>query len=377
MKNNSTTKLAVVFVVLAGASFLFSRTVERRYETGETAKASQALFEDLAKEQVAKLSIAGPEDSEVALVREGDTWKVASEGGYRADQDQVDKALDALLGLKQGKVASRNPDLDEFELTGQQAIEVKAEDGSGEVLASVVLGKSANFRETFFQVGDQSEVRKSDTNVRRDFEKTGGWRDKTILEVGESEDVTKLTVDGPEQRLVFVREEEMGPKDDAEDASDSEEEAGEETTEEDESLEVKELVWRMLEPMDGLATKWRCDSMANALSDLRCDDFYAGDLSKADLGLEPPRYTVTAERKDGSQTVLYLGEAQDQQFPVMLPDQETIWMVSLFRGEYFTKAPRDYLQDPPPEEEPEAISEDGVDGDTGAVSDEEDPAEES
>ena len=118
--------------------------------------------------------------------------------------------------------------------------------------------------------------------------------------------------------------------------------------------------WFELEPLEGVATTWQCDSMARALDELDCEDFYQGEQSLDQLGLNPPLYTLTAERGGDNATVLHLGEKIGEQYPVMLPGEEIIWLIPSFRGDYFTKAPEDYLQDPPVTDEPETPAVDGV-----------------
>jgi hypothetical protein len=366
--SGNTNKLVVIFVVLLVAALGMKYLVGDRYETGESAKAAATLFENLERDQIARLTIRGPEDLNVELTREGDVWQVASEGGYKADQTKVDKVLDGLVEMKSGRITSRNPDLTDFDLEGEPAIDVVAADSGGSPLAEVIVGKASDdFRSTFVRLPDENEVRKVDARLRQTFEVRDGWRDKTILDTGDAEEVERIVIAGPTDQVVFQKEEQLGPPDEGEVAEDFGGEGAEEEGADDEGpeeeLEVKETLWNMVLPLEGVATKWQCDQMARNLSELKCRSFYSGDSTPADLGLDPPQYTITAERKDGTKTILYVGEKQETDVPVMIPGQDTIWMIGEYQANYFTKAPKDYLQNPP---EDEPLDDTAVEGDAAA-----------
>jgi hypothetical protein len=71
--------------VLGAAAVVKTYVVKNELETGETAKASEALFPNLKKDEIATIVIDGPEDKKVELVKDGDHWNLASEENFRAD----------------------------------------------------------------------------------------------------------------------------------------------------------------------------------------------------------------------------------------------------------------------------------------------------
>ncbi len=374
-KSNTNLVLSLILIGLlamaAGLKFFGSNP----YETGESVKAAQSMFSDFKSESVARLSIKGPKDATADLELKDGRWIVASDNGYHADKSQVEQALKALQEMKQGKVVSSNDaSFAQYDLEGENSIHVGAYDSSGKSLADVTIGKtSADFQSTFIRAPGGSDVRKVSDSVRDDFDKSGTyqtWRDKTILDAGSEDEVESITVVGPKTTLALKKERVMGPKEDKPDSTASGDptasgetthpttgEGTDPTAKSEPEMEVKETHWNLEAPSQGRAKKWQVDSMARAMAKLTCDSFYTGTKSSKELGLDPPVYQITAilKKSEGEKKVtLWMGEKEEDKYPVKLPDQDTIWLVASYRGDSFTKPPEELLDTPPKEEGAEA-----------------------
>jgi hypothetical protein len=357
MKRSATNRnLLIVLLLLVGASFGINHLQGSRYETGESAQAAESMFEWQA-EDVAHLSIKGPKAQDVELSKEGEEWIVTSQGGYRADQSTIDTAVTSLVDLKKGRIISSQMDqLTTFDLEGEEAIRLQAKNAGGELIADVTLGKTSDdFRSFYLRIGEDETIRKVESPIRSNFDKSGpagGWRDKTIFDGAVEEgEVDRLSIEQDGQlTMVFEREDIMGPKDPAAGEEGVGTSEGAEDGGAEEEMEVKESVWNMVVPEEGRAVKYQVSNMVRTLTDLKCDGFYDGDKSLADLGLEPPKYKITAAMGENTQ-VLLMGETdEDGKYPVRRTDQDVTWMLQGWRGNYFSKTPEDLLEKQ--EEEP-------------------------
>ena len=85
----------------------------------------------------------------------------------------------------------------------------------------MVVGKSSDFRSTFVHLPGEGSVRKIDSAVRSRFDVGDGWRDKTILDIGDMEGITRLIITGPSQTMVFERRQSVAEGDEAGEPEDS------------------------------------------------------------------------------------------------------------------------------------------------------------
>jgi hypothetical protein len=384
-------KLLIVLAVLGGAAGVKAFVGRGRFETGESEQSAAPLFASLKKEDVTAVLIEAPESKRHELVKEGDHWTVASEGAARADQNDVNKVLDAIVRLKKGKVASSNVErLGTYGLDEAKRTKVTAWGKEGREKAPVaafVLGKAKDdWRNVFLRLPDESSIRKIEGSLS-DFEPGSDdtWRDKTIFDHGPAEQVARIELNGPKGTVVLERRKVMGPKEPepGEEGGNKEGEAaagsGEEVaakSKEGEGAdgeaeqeggqapkveqEVKEKYWMMIAPQEARAKTWLCDSIAGYVAKLECESFGTDADKPAELGLDPPQYTirVTREGETEPRTILLLGnQNKDKKYVAKLPDlsdkpQPQIWWIASWKGDYLTKTVEDLLETPPakPEE---------------------------
>ncbi len=357
-KLDTNVKLLIVIGVLCiGAAVKFSSGY--RYGDSETVNAAAPLFADWKKEQVAHLRIEGPDGRKAELAKDGERWKVVSEAGGTADQTQVDKLLGAIEKLKQGREASSSGDGVAYGVEGAKAILVTAwgaEGTSGKPMAQFALGKIENeWRNAFLRLPGEKRIRKVETSTT-DFGPTTGdsWRDKSIYKHGETDQVVQVEIAGPNGAIVVKREKLMGEKAPATDGATTDGATppadgsadGAITPE----LEVKETVWNVVAPKEGRAKKWLCDSIAGYAAKLECSAFHTGTEKAADLGLDPPQYTVRVqlEGETEGREVLRVGNKNNEgKFACMAPGSDQIFWIEGWKGDYLTKGVDDLLDAPP------------------------------
>jgi hypothetical protein len=353
-----------VLALLGAGAVLKSFVLKSEYDTGDTAKASEALFSGFKKDDVTALVIDGPEDKKAELVKDGDHWNIASEGNFRADKADVDRVLNGIEKLKQGKAASSKGDnLERFNLQKGKGIVVAAYGAggkSGTPVANFTIGKSADdWKFAYVKLPNESMVRKVEGSTS-DFESgyDNTWRDKTIFDDGDAAKVEQVEITGPKGSVLLARGKEEGPKEgaapsvpDATGFKDPDKPDAAKPPATKPEKEVKEQYWELQQPTKARAKKWLGDNIATNLSKLECDSFFTGTEKPADLGLEPPAFVAKVKREGETEfkTVLLIGnKSKDGKYPVKRADKDpTIWWVASWKGDYLTKSADELLETPP------------------------------
>src|SRR5688572_6113878 len=297
---NNNVILLIVLAVLVVAASLKAFVFKRTGDTGETAQAVQTLFPDAKRDELSAILIEAPENKRTELVKDGEHWTVASEDGARADQNDVNKVLDAVAKLKKGRVrSSKAENLALYGLDDAKGIKVTVwgKGGkSGKPVAQFVVGKvTDDWRNVFLKLPDEGAIRFVEGSVG-DFEAgtDSTWRDKTMFDLGAADQVAKIEITGPKGALVIERKKELGPKEPAseggdattdpakaEDSTKSEAEKTDKAADaaaKEPDLEVKETYWVLSAPVEAgkepqRAKKWLCDSIAGYVSKLECEAF--------------------------------------------------------------------------------------------------------
>jgi hypothetical protein len=347
---------ALLIVLVVGHFVLGKGEIFDKHE----ATASAPLFPGLDKSRVAKLEIQGPKE-EVELKRKSETewaitsakkkvegkdeWKTST-GEHKADQTAVDTALREITELPQGRIASRrNERLETYELEDKKRIHVTAKGTSDEVLAEFYLGKAGdNFASCFVRKPDDEGVRRIDKNLRYTFDKSDreGWRDKTILTVGDQTKVNGFTVQGADRTVKLAK----APKP-TEPAKPEEKKEGDaakaDASNPEEPKKEEKDAWEIVEPLQGPIETWTADSLKRNVAPLLADSFYEGDKKPADLGLDPPEFTVTIQLDGKDPMVFQVGKEEESKRYVRVPGQDTIYQASTWRIREYIKDPKEYL----------------------------------
>ncbi len=343
-KLGTNAKLIAVVAVLAALS-AFKMLSGGRYDDTETAASGATLFADFKKDDVAAIVVDGPEGKRVELAKDGDHWKVVTEGDGRADKTLVDKLLGAVEKMTKGVVQSTQGDVVKYGLDGAKAVNVTvwgAAGKSGAPVAQFVLSKIDNdWKNAFLKLPTEKAIRKVAASTS-DFGPSSGdtWRDKTMFDHGAADQITQIEITSGTGTLVLAREKVMGEKAVAEGA----------TPPATPEVEVKETVWNVVAPKAGRAKKWMCDSIAGYAAKLECSAFHSGKESAAELGLDPPQFSIRVTREGASEakTVLLIGNKDKEgKYACKTADARTLFWIEGWKGDYLVKNVDDLLEAPP------------------------------
>lgn len=228
MKTRSFSILAIAFVAAAVAAFFASRGSD---SSAASSTAGQKFLPDLVVNDVAQLTLAGPEALEdpinpedpseasapdapatvttFVVKKEGESWGAADKGGYPID---VGKLKQLVIGLAEMRVVAEMTKKPEghVKLGVQEITEPKAEskrvtlrDSSGKVVADVLIGKPKQTR----NFGGKPSLYVRRVGENQVYEVTGqlsvavdaaSWLDREVakLEAGRVRQVTTTHGDG-------------------------------------------------------------------------------------------------------------------------------------------------------------------------------------
>ena len=167
MKTRSFSILAIAFVAAAVAAFFASRGSDSSAASSTT---GQKFLPELVVNDVAQVTIAGPEAVEpedpsdasapdapatvatFVVKKEGESWGAAEKGGYPIDVSKLKQLVIALADMRVVAEMTKKPE-GHVKLGVQEITEPKAEskrvtlqDGSGKVVADVLIGKPKQTR---------------------------------------------------------------------------------------------------------------------------------------------------------------------------------------------------------------------------------------
>ena len=136
MKTRPLFILAAMLVVLVGLKFWQSSKHDERL----TRSGLEELFPAVAASEIGGFTVTGPAGTEIALERDGESWRVASSYGHRAAGDRVEQMLDELSGLRGEYRSEREAVLADYSLDDSRALHLRVFDLSGAELGHLLLG---------------------------------------------------------------------------------------------------------------------------------------------------------------------------------------------------------------------------------------------
>ncbi|MBK1710179.1 hypothetical protein CKO17_14005 [Marichromatium gracile] len=164
---------------------------------GAPAPSGAALF-DLDPEAVARVTIAGPDDSEPLVLERGeDGWTLASLGGVPVRAGQVARLLDTLGALRRTPpIATSDAALARFRVA-DDAFERRLvlADQAGEPLATLYAGDSPGYRRLFARPAGETAVLDLPLALADLSNRAEDWIDTGLLRV-EPEQITAIAGDG-------------------------------------------------------------------------------------------------------------------------------------------------------------------------------------
>jgi hypothetical protein len=174
-KNKTLVPLGIALVVLVGAVLLLAnpfakpKTDATGAESSGSAAAAAKVLIPAKKEEVTAISILQPKEQEFKLAKNGDSWEATlGDKHYGADQDKVDKLLEALPGLASESMASSNTEkYKDYGVDDESAVKVGIFTGGDKPAATLLVGNSApGATASFARLGEDKQVWRTPLNVK-------------------------------------------------------------------------------------------------------------------------------------------------------------------------------------------------------------------
>lgn len=300
--------LAVIIVALA-IYLVFKNSDRTHYKLPEMPAAERS--------EITKLLIERG-DSVVTLERRDDTWLIQPQG-YPADQKAVDKMLDAVAELALTTLVSESKNFTQYELTDEQMIGIEAYLGEAPARRLDIGKVASTYRHTFVRLEGDHRVYQALGDIRKPFDITvDRLRDKVTMKY-DREDVTGLTVTGPEGTLIFSKND-VAPPATPPVGGDS----------------VQAEPPPKWQAGDGRAAdEQTVDRIVISLSNLTCDGYIEG-MRKEDY--TEPIYSVTVDAS-GSATLSIFEKNENNKYPAVSSQNDYPFWLPEWRVNQVMKKP--------------------------------------
>ena len=193
----------VVLLALGGLTFFRMRSQRAEYAPSSQ---SSATLPKLKREAIDELTVSGPDQPTVHLVKKGDEWRLTEPVDAKADKDAVSTALDKLVELEvTGVAATQAKNHERLEVDDKKGLHVVVK-GGGKVLLDGLIG-SYQTGNTMFRLQGQAQVVSVRGSIRYAFAKAvRDFRDRTITSKLEAKDVEEIAFENKNGNLRFKHE---------------------------------------------------------------------------------------------------------------------------------------------------------------------------
>ncbi len=149
--------------------------------------------------------VIGRPGGPVRIYRQDDRWLIGSEA-FPADDAAIDRMEKALKELTITHLTTRAPHYEQFDLTPDKAIEVKASKG-GRIVRSLLFGKKSDkTTHTFVRIGERPEIFKAAGYFDSDFGRpVDALRDHRVVDI-KAEEIVSVTIRQKGKSLTFAKE---------------------------------------------------------------------------------------------------------------------------------------------------------------------------
>jgi hypothetical protein len=289
------------------------------------------IFQGVTADNCAKIEISRFDGRTTASLSKMDgVWYTNAENGHVADAKVVEAVFNALTGVGEGEVVSRNPENQpKFGVDKMLGTHAKFYDSAGNLLEDVFVGRSRSrdFMSSYVRKDGSNEVLKVSAMLPYLFERGGqeAWREHTIFDFDPGQ-IVAINIESAKDRYNL--------------------------------LKYASGEWELIEPKKLPAERTVAEQVSRVLARLRAIGFEDNEENKplSEFDLHIPRFIVTASLQDYSTTpVLYIGKEDSERegrFFAKRPDREQIYLISKYQAEAFTTKPSEFLKEPEAKREP-------------------------
>jgi len=248
-----------------------------------------------------RIEVATLTDSSV-VVKQGDTWVVASQNSFPADTAAVNNLLRALENARSAGVVSNNPENRSRFQVDQTGVRVKVM-AQNATVAQFTLGKmGADFTTSYVLPAGSNEVQVVRGLNRNLVWRPQGMRDRTIFKFDVA-NLKQVTAEVPEGGWELIKT--------------------------DTTWSVRKRGDENIHPAD----KTLADAVVQSLSDFAADQFLDNASDTVKTGLDHPSYRYTVRFMDGTESSVLVGGKNDRnQYYAQRPDRPTaVYLMSEWR----------------------------------------------
>ena len=261
-------------------------------------------------------------DSSITLKRRDDKWSLHPQG-YPADQEKVDKMLDAVSGLTLTALVSESRNYSPYELTDDKKIGVEAL-GEGGALSRFDIGKPATtYRHTYIRVDNNPAVYQVRENIRRIFDvQVDKLRDRTAVKL-DKEAISEIAITSGGESITILKNDlvpvPMPPTG-------------------DDSVAIEPPPpWQTADGRE--AKESELNRVINRLVNLQCDSYIEG-ATKADF--TNPIFTITVKSSEEA-TLSIFEKREDNKYPAVSSQNDYPFLLPEWTANQIMKKPPDLV----------------------------------
>ncbi len=171
------------------------------------AVASQPLFPELKREDVASLTVTGSDGATLRMVKAGETWSLPDAGGYPVLVTKVESALDTLLGLKTDRLVAQTAANQARLQVAPTNYALRIELGlTGGATRTLYVGTSPTYGSSHVRVDGQEQIYLEPNVDSYTFgPEAGNWVDTSWIALTPGS-INQVTLENVNGRLVLVQE---------------------------------------------------------------------------------------------------------------------------------------------------------------------------
>ncbi len=259
-----------------------------------SAQPGAASLVEVAKSQINRVVLEGPDQSKVVLVKEEEAWLLPELEKFPADSTRVNTLLAKILGSKPGSPMAVTSGAKSRFKVSSEAFERRitlAENDTA--LAILYLGSSPGPRRSYVRADGEDAIFSLELAAYEMPMQLAEWEDKRILQFPKTE-IKALEVAG----LRLEQSTQPAPSSDGTQTDDQPHPA------------IPSLAWEARELKGDRRLEIKpdaVDTLTRLVADLTFDRVLGRDL-RQDYGLEKPLFTVTVTRKSGDTLTYILGK---------------------------------------------------------------------
>lgn len=273
----------------------------------------------VAKDQVNRIVLDGPEHAKVVLVKEGGTWTLPDLGMFPADANRVNTVLEKITSSKTSPpVATSAGAKARFKVddeTFERRITLVEND---KTLATLYVGSSPGLRRSYVRAGGNDAIFALELAAYDVPVQLADWEDKTVLHLAKN-DITALEVAG--LRIEQAAQPASSP-------------SSMQTDNQPHSA-ITSPTWEVKGLEAGRHLELRSDAvdkLTRMLADLSFEKVLGRDLSQ-EYGIDKPLLKITVTRKIGDSLTYLLGKGpKNDDYTLKVSNRQELFRLPSYRA---------------------------------------------